>query len=271
MKFCTSCGKEQAIDAVFCSGCGLKSDGTNQSGKTVTINTNDMKEKVTNTISLAKDNIQKSGYGNFFKETLIRPSSAIDNESSQNGWIHLILLTISTTFGLYMIIRSAINLAFSQIGLGSMFGLNDAILKGVRDEILPRLTLMSFAVYIVLIATAFLSLKIMTKSSQSFNQAVSQFGGLLTPNIILVTLAGLLSFLSSNEEILGFSAIIISFSLLLCLASYNFFLYKNATIKRFDKFYVLLTSNLLLFLILSIIIYIQIEPIIAVIENLNRY
>lgn len=271
MKYCTSCGKEQQEQAVFCSACGFKSGEALQSSKAIAINTDEVKEKMASTIVLAKENLQKSGYVNYVKSTLIRPSSVRISDGGKNGWIHLLVLTVATTFALYMIIRSAITFAFNQVGLGAMFGLNDAIIKEVRNAIIPRLTVVSFSIYVVLIATAFLSLKIMTKNKQTFNQTLSQFGGLLTPNIIIALTVGILSWLVVSEDMIKVSTVLLAFTLLLCLASYNFYLYKNAAIDGLDKFYVLLISNVVLLLIVGVLLYIQVEPILDTIENLNSY
>lgn len=275
MNYCTTCGNEMPEKAVFCSGCGSKVDGEVQTAKSAPITSQDVKVKVASTLSYAKENIERSGYFNYFKATLLRPSSitAKSEGMKYNGWIHLAVLTLVTTFSFYMIIKGIINVAINQIGfgIGSLFGVDNMLMREMRNAIVPRLIVAGFLVYLVIIATAFFSLKVMTKTKQTFNDTLNQFGGLLTPNIIILTLAGLLSFLFVSETVIAFSTMLIGFSLLLCLASYNFYLYKSAVIKGLDKLYVLLISNLILLLVVSIVVYIQVEPIITALENFNSF
>ena len=70
---------------------------------------------------------------------------------------------------------------------------------------------------------------------------------------------------------MGIAFFLIALSFLLCFMSYNFYLYSRASVEGLDKLYVLLISNLFVLLLLFLLVYIQIEPVITLIDQISNY
>lgn len=288
MSKCISCDKELSPEALFCTHCGAKQDVTEEPNVEVTSTTeatepvpasegttktgidgNEVKEKVTQTLSSAKEKLEKSGYFNYTKETAISPSGAIVEKGSIYGWIHVVVLSVLTTLSIYLVVRGFINMAFNQIGVGSLFGVNDTVISEVRAIIVPRTLIASLIFYSVFAGTAYLSLKITAKNTDPFNDFLTHFTSLLTPNLVLLAVASLVALLFSTQGMLTFAMVLIGFAMLLCFAAYNYFLYSRAEVKNLDKFYVLLISNALVLLVLALIVYSQVEPIITRLDQIG--
>lgn len=279
MNFCISCGNELTKQATFCSNCGTKvSDSeseptaaavTKEETNHSTVTSDELKEKLSSTFSSAKTTVQNSQYFSYFTNTLKQPTSAIGSQSSAFGWINILLLAAATTWAIYNILKGTIKVGMSEIGMTSFFGIENSVFSAMRNELIPRFFIVSLVVTLTFVGSAFLILKFTAKSNKNFNHLLSEFGGLLTPNIALVLVAALLTalFASPTNLVLAISALFFSF--LLCFAAYNFYLYDRVRISGLDNMYVLLISNIVVLVVLSILLYIQLEPILTFIDQID--
>lgn len=277
MNYCTSCGNELIKNARFCAKCGTEvkvvegseANSTEQSSVNPSVTTDEVKEKLSSTLSNAKETVQQSQYVNYFTGTAKYPTSAIGSKSTSFGWIQFLVLAIATTLAIYGALKGALEVDFPNIGMSVKDIMNTSMYTAIRNELVPRIFLGSLIVYLTFVASAFVVLKITANSEQSFHHLLTEFGGLLTPNVILLAVAALLIFVFSSEINLFLSVVIIGFTFLLCFAAYNFYLYSRASIQGLDKMYVLLISNFLVLLVLVIIIYIQVEPVVTLINDIG--
>lgn len=279
MNFCTSCGNELTEQATFCSNCGTKVTDSETATTTasvtkgetnhVSVTGDELKEKFSNTFSSAKTTVQNSQYFSYFTNTLKQPTSAIGSQSSAFGWINIVLLAAATTWAIYNILKGTIQVGMSEMGISSFFGLENSVYGAMRNELIPRFFVASLVVTLTFVAAAFLILKFTAKTNKNFNHMLSEFGGLLTPNIVLVLAAALFTtlFASPTNLLLALGALFFSF--LLCFAAYNFYLYDRASINGLDNMYVLLISNVVVLVVLSILLYIQLEPMITFIDQID--
>ncbi|WP_423188960.1 DUF6574 domain-containing protein [Alkalibacterium sp. f15] len=268
MKYCTNCGNELPNEASFCSKCGNRFNGATTATHIQEINAEVVKEKLGKTFSQAKGSIQNSGYIDYFKRTAKYPTVALNEKQSNNGFIHFGILSLITVLAIYSIITGAISIAMNQTGLGALLGLSGGFTNQV-NQLLPNLFLMSVTIYGVFVFSAYMILKILVKKELTLTQVFTEFGGLLTPNIILLGIAAILTYLIKSENIMVLGLSFIGFTLLLCFIAMNYYIYVKSYKSTNNTFYALLISNILVFLLFSIIIYLQIEPIITAIDNLG--
>lgn len=282
MNYCISCGNELLENARFCAKCGtvvkdiegsevevVAANVTEQATETSSVTSDEMKEKLSNTFSNAKETVQQSQYFNYFTGTLKSPASAIGLKSNSYGWIQFLVLALATTLAIYGTLRGTLEHSLNQIGMSSSYAMNTSIYTAIRNELIPRLFIGGLIIYLTFVASAFVVLKVTAKSKQSFHHLLTEFGGLLTPNVILLLIPALLTFFFASEMSILLSVILILFTFLLCFAAYNFYLYSRASIQGLDKMYVLLISNFLVLLVLFIIVYIQFEPILNLMEQID--
>jgi len=278
MDYCKSCGNELIVDAVFCTKCGTKVEGKSVKDSTETVQTDDsavnndeIKEKLSSTFSNAKTAVESNGYFNYIKETAKLPTAAIDSNKTNNGWIQMAIFALTATFGLYAVLRSALLSTMRSFGGGveSLFGV-DNFAVGLLNDIVPNLFIGSVLLYLIFVGSAFVTLKVTTKTEKSFTTLLTEFGGLFTPNILIFGAVGIISLLLSSAVTSVLGLVLISFSFLLCFAAYNFYLYNRANVERLDKMYVLLISNLSVLILIVILITILLEPLLTVIMQLEN-
>lgn len=277
MNYCVSCGQPLAENAAFCPNCGTKVE-KDEATENTSIHKADepvenetdageeVVEKIAGTFSNVKETVQKSPYFTYFVETIQRPTSSIGMTSPSHGWIQLILFAAMTALSIYEVIKHTI-----RIGLGfiSYFGGEVNIPNDLRNEMISRIFVASFVVYLTFIVAIFILLRVIAQSKRSFNELVTEIGGLFTPNILLLFVAFLLTFLFASSFSIKLAVFLIVLSSLLCLMSYNFYLYSRVSIEGLDKLYVLLISNLFLLLLLFLLVYIQIEPVFTLVDQIN--
>ena len=282
MNYCTSCGSELIENAAFCPNCGAKverlnvSDTTSvdkadESSKNEPISSEEVAEKLTHTFSNAKETVQRSPYFNYFIETVKRPTSSISSTSTSHGWIQLVVFAAMTALSVYAAVKSTIRLGFNEMGITSYFGVELNIPNAIRNELISRMFVASLVVYLTFIVSVFVLLKVTARSKRSFNLLVTEIGGFFTPNIILLFVAFILASLFASPVSMGIAFFLIALSFLLCFMSYNFYLYSRASVEGLDKLYVLLISNLFVLLLLFLLVYIQIEPVITLIDQISNY
>lgn len=286
MNYCSSCGKPLKENAAFCHNCGAKVESVDSSNassdassadnvagnlKNDTLTSEEVAEKLTHTFSNTKDTIQKSSYFNYFAETIHRPTSSIGSTSTSDGWIHLILFAAITAFSIYELVKNSIKLGLSEFELTSYLGAGFEVPSAIRNELVSRMFIASLVVYLTFIVAIFILLKVIAKSKQTFSQVVTEFGGLYSPNIVLLLVALIFTslFASSVSMVIALSLIILS--LVLCFMSYNVYLNSRVNVDGLDKLYVLLISNLFVLLLLFLLVYIQIEPVLTLIDQISNY
>ena len=282
MNYCTSCGSELVENAAFCPNCGAKVESLNvsdtlsvdnvdESLKDEPITSEEVAEKLTHTFSNAKETVQRSPYFNYFIETVKRPTSSISSTSTSHGWIQLVVFAAMTALSVYAAVKSTIRLGFNEMGITSYFGVELNIPNAIRNELISRMFVASLVVYLTFIVSVFVLLKVTARSKRSFNLLVTEIGGFFTPNIILLFVAFILASLFASPVSMGIAFFLIALSFLLCFMSYNFYLYSRASVEGLDKLYVLLISNLFVLLLLFLLVYIQIEPVITLIDQISNY
>lgn len=272
MKYCTNCGSEFRDEATFCSHCGAKKETDVQSAPASEVNAAYVKEKLTKTFSQTKNSIQKSGYFNYLKATAKNPSALMNGGLSNNeyGWIQFAALTAVTAMALYFGIIGTAKIAFSEIGMGLFSSIGNSLITEAIQSVIPRLVIMGLTFYAIFAGSAFVILKFLTRGTGSFSTMLNQFGGLLTPNILLLLFSAILSMLIPTENTLVLSFLLIGFALLLCFIAFNYFLYSMSIQNKIDTFYVLLISNIVLFVVIALVVYLQIEPLISAIEEISN-
>ena len=282
MNYCTSCGSELLENAAFCPNCGAKVERLNvsdtpsvdhveESLKDEPITSEEVAEKLTHTFSNAKETVQRSPYFNYFIETVKRPTSSIGSNSTSHGWIQLVVFAAMTALSVYAAVKSTIRLGFNEMGITSYFGVELNIPNAIRNELISRMFVASLVVYLTFIVSVFVLLKVTARSKRSFNLLVTEIGGFFTPNIILLFVAFILASLFASPVSMGITFFLIALSFLLCFMSYNFYLYSRASVEGLDKLYVLLISNLFVLLLLFLLVYIQIEPVITLIDQIGNH
>lgn len=285
MDYCKSCGNELIEDAAFCTKCGTKveaeavettaKESVNASTETAqpensTANNEEVKEKLSSTVSGAKIVVQNSGYFNYLKETTKLPTTAIGSKETNNGWIQMGVFALVSTLGVYFVLRGALVSTMRTYGGGfeSMFGMNSFAISLLND-VIPNLFIASALLYLVFVGSAFITLKVTAKSNQSFTNLLTEIGGLFTPNILILSIVGIISLLLSSTITSAIGLLLISFSFLLCFAAYNFYLYSRVSVERLDKMYILLISNFLVLMLLTILAAVLLEPLILIIDQID--
>lgn len=285
MDYCKSCGNELIKNAAFCTKCGTRVEEkvvestTEESVKVETettksenkqANNDEIKERFSDTVSSAKIAVETNGYFNYFKGTTKLPTAAIGYQETNNGWIQMAVFAIVSTFGVYSVLRGALVSTMRTFGGGveSIFGIDNFAI-GMLNDLIPNLFIVSILLYLIFIGSAFITLKVTANSKQTFTKLLTELGGLFTPNILILGIAGVISLLLSSGITSAIGLLLISFSFLLCFAAYNFYLYSRVSLERLDKMYVLLISNLLVLILLAILTAMLLEPFIVIMNQLD--
>lgn len=273
MNYCTSCGNKLAEGTVFCPKCGTKLGevGTAPTNERQTTSSEGMKEQLINTYENTRELVQQSKYPDYFISAVKRPASALEESTTSYGWIQAILFAVVSTLSMYGMITGMFKIAASDFSFMSFLGIGEGIFSLVRREVVPRLFMVSLVTFLTFVLSAFIVLKFAGKSKHSFGQLLTNFGGLLSPNIVAIFVASIVTLLFATEFTVGLSAMILVFSFILCFAAYNYYLYSRISVEKIDRMYVLLLSNILLLILLFILIFIQVEPIITLLDRMGGF
>lgn len=279
MNHCLNCGNELTGKEKFCSKCGAKVNDSESKETTATFadedsnhsdaTGNELKEKFSSTLSSARTSVQQSGYFNYLTATLKKPTTAKGTQSSLYGWLNILLLAVTTTWTNFNILKGTIQLAMSGFGISSFFGMEDRLFGALSNELIPRLFIFNFLGTLVFAVCAILILKFIAKTDMPFNQMLSEFGGFLTPNIALTLVAALLTTLIATDTTLLIALSALVFSTIMCFAAYNFYLYDRLTISGLDNLYVLFISNFIIIVVISFVMYSQLEPVMEWAEQMD--
>lgn len=273
MNYCTSCGNKLAEGTVFCPKCGTQvvdmgAVSLNESPKS---SSNEMKEQLTNTYENTRKLVKKSKYPEYFVNALKRPTSALDSTESSHGWIQAVLFAIVSTLTMYGIITGTVKIATRELSFMSFMGVNSSVFSLIRSQLVPRLFMVSLVTFLTFILSAFIVLKVAGNANKSFSQLLTEFSGLFSPNIVALFAIAIVTLIFASEVTVGLSAMVLVLSFLLFFAAYNYYLYSRIHVGKLDKMYTMLLSNLLIVILLVVLIYIQVEPIITLIDQISRF
>lgn len=288
VKYCPYCGEKLEEGALFCTNCGAKitnDEATTAENVPTNETTADASESIeenpttepnvqfADTLEYTKRAIQENGYFNYVKNTIKRPTSMLQSENTYYGWIHIVILSFIFTLSIYFLIRGIIFISARELGMGYPFdpGVEEAAIRLIRDALIPRLFLVSFITYLIYPLSAFIILKLMVKSEETFNHVLSRMGGLLTPSILILAFSSLISLLFRMESMLVFSTILILATVTLINIAYNYFLFIKFRKIKLDKFYAIFLGNLLLSFLSSILFYVQMDAFRGIIQEIMYY
>lgn len=283
MKTCTSCGNELMEGASFCTKCGARIEKMNSEtadsgssvsesqGKRDIVADNEVQEKVSKTISKTKENLQKNGYLNYLAKTMTHPSAGIGRVNPTYVWVQLAVLSLLSTVSIYFLIKMSYNTTVNVYGFGPAYGMSQAAFGEIRNALLPRILVISVLVQLAFVVAAFFILKFTAKDDFSFIQILNDMGSLLTPNIALLLLSILISILFTTENTLVTSFVFIVLALNLHGIAFNYYIYNQVNSAGLDKLYVMLLGNLFVVFLIGIIVYIQIEPALTMLQQIERW
>ena len=226
---CTNCEAQLNAGVKFCRNCGQPVDSATvqNAPQTPVQNTESNEEDV---VTIDTDEIAQYfvGYGNFFKETLIKPSSVFSLDS--NTWV----------FGLVNLIILAMLNAWMY---------NDEFFKNFLLE----------AVYIGgILGALFLVNQFLIKRQVSFLDIIKDFGGLMSLQLILMLVLKLLAPEFTVDSVLGllspgsglgffiFLTVVAGLHILLAVNYYVLRGLKNSQMKL-NPYYQLVIANIIYF------------------------
>ena len=226
---CTNCDAPLNTGAKFCRNCGqpVESATVQNAPQTPTQNTEPNEEAV---VTIDTDEIAQYfvGYGNFFKETLIKPSSVFSLDS--NTWV----------FGLVnLIILAMLNAWMYEYEFFKNFMLESVSIAGILGAL-------------------FLINQFLIKRQVSFQAIIKDFGGLMSLQLILMLVIKLITpdittfdFMDPMSGVSGFGFFIfISFiGVLHILLAINYYVLrglKNSQMKL-NPYYQLVIANIIYF------------------------
>lgn len=283
MKTCTSCGNELMEGAAFCTKCGAKTKKINPElagngffvsetqDKRDTVDSSEVQEKGSKTISKAKENLQQNGYLNYLSKTMTQPSAGVSMVNATYAWVQLAVLSLLSTVSIYFLIKTAYSTSMNTFGLSPAYGISHAALGEIRNALLPRILVVSVLMHLAFAAAAFFILKFTAKEDFSFTQILNDIGSLLTPNLALFLLSILISILFTSENTLIVSVILVALALNLYGIAFNYYIYNKINSEKLDKLYVMLLGNLLVVFLIVVIIYIQVEPALTMLQQIERW
>lgn len=274
MKFCISCGSELQENVEFCTNCGANvnqmSASQGSGSDTQQPNPGAQNTQFKDTLNKVKN----LNYFNFVKETAVNPTATTDG-TDYNGWIQLGLIALFTALTIYNILNGLLKSFLGPIGgLVGSFSPEVSAIKSLVNSISIRLFFLTLITFALFVFGAYFIKKYAYKNKNiGVTSFVNQFSTLLTPNLIIVAAATLLALISS-ENTIKYALILVGISFLLVLLAYVYYLYNNVTIGGIDHFNVLLIGNIIVFAIIAIAIYLQVQSLISALENIqemNRY
>lgn len=242
MRTCSNCHSEIKDGVKFCTECGQpvgneerentannQQYGVNQ--KTQTVNSSQNVEPIINT---EKANHIIQNYMRYFERTLKKPTSSFRERSQVNGYIQFILLALISSFmGVFL----------NNYYMSSSTEIIDFI----------RSFVIQIGISMATVAVVYLLKKIIYKSNESFGITATQFGGLLTINVIIQAVMLLFSIVSPG----GLPLFMLSLSVIgiaVGILAFNVYLFSDVSKSNMDKFYVALIGNLVMCAIYALIV-----------------
>ncbi|WP_067729102.1 hypothetical protein [Oceanobacillus damuensis] len=201
MSICVNCSHEQ-ISGKFCESCGtaMVLDGNGGTAAVAPSHQETAATAAMNTATQQANNEVKvvlQNFGTYFIGLLKNPSIALVSRENLfvNGLINIALYVVAIALGLYFLINS---FAKSAMGFGSMLG-------SEMNFNVPFFAIVFRVFFITLLFLAIswvstLAISKLGKSTVTSKELVAQFGGLLTP-FIVINILGLLSALAGSIQI----------------------------------------------------------------------
>lgn len=249
MKKCNNCEAMMNEDAKFCTNCGAafeqmtpnRNVETNSASNTGTIDnqTSQVVQNVSNAVKSVEYEKVAQGYWTYFVSTLKKPSSSFVVNDRTNGWIQFVLLSILNALSSVTMLSS---IPGSEAGIGMFF----------------QLFFVQLIISVTGIAILFLFKNFVQKVNTPFSAVASQYGGLLSANIILF----LIIFISSLISPIAMISIIMIGLILIGIVNvigFNMYLLNGQNNSKLDNFYVTLLANVVVLIIMFIITRIGLE------------
>ncbi|WP_225743761.1 zinc ribbon domain-containing protein [Marinilactibacillus sp. Marseille-P9653] len=272
MKKCNDCGQMMNEDAKFCTNCGVAfnavettehvqvtntvtPENTNSTEQTES-NTSEAFQAVQSNITEAVKSVEYSkiaqGYWSYLMMTLKKPSTSFAVTDRTNGWIQFILLAVLNSLVFVSILAS---IPGSETGFGIFF----------------RLFFVQLFISIAEIGILFVFKNLVQKVNAPFNVVASQYGGLQSLNIVLLSIILVSSLISPIAMI----SIILIGSILIGIVNiiaFNMYLLNGQNNSKLDNFYVTVLANAVVLIILAIIVRIGMEMMIDMLPYMfNEY
>lgn len=264
MKKCNNCGQLMSEDAKFCTNCGTafaekalnRSLDTNEEARSEPndTQTSQVVQDVSNAIKSVEYNKIAQSYWNYLVSTIKKPSSSFKVTDKANGWIQFFMLAILNSLSSIAII-SGIPGPGSETGISIFF----------------KLFFVQLIINISSITILFVFKNLVQKVNAPFSVVASQYGGLLSFNIILL----LVLLISALISPIAMISIILIASILIGIVNvigFNMYLLSGKNNARLDNFYVTLLANTVVIIIIAIIVRIGLEMMIDMLPYMfNQY
>ncbi|MFL2079443.1 hypothetical protein [Marinilactibacillus psychrotolerans] len=262
MKKCNNCGSMMNEDAKFCTDCGTAFLGVtlnhNADTKVETSSasnntqTSQVVQNVSNAVKSVEYDKVAQGYWNYFLTTLKKPSSSFSVTDRTNGWIQFVLLAFLNSLVSVFILAG---IPGSETGIGMFF----------------KFFFVQLVINVAGIGILFVFKNLIQKVNAPFNVVTSQYGGLLSFNIVLLLIVLISSLIS---PIVMISIIMIGLILIgiVNVIAFNMYLLNGKNNSKLDNFYVTVLANAVVLIIIAIIARIGMEMMIELLPYMfNQY
>lgn len=249
MKKCNNCGAMMNEDAKFCTNCGAAFTETesnqnidtseNSNSDSNENQTSQMVQNVSNAVKSVEYDKVAQGYWKYFLMTLKNPSTSFTVTDKINGWIQFVLIAILNSLVSVSILTI---MPTTESGIGLFF----------------KLFFVQFIINVAGIGILFIFKNFVQKVSTPFNVVTSQYGGLLSINIILL----LIVFISALISPIAMISIIMVGVVLVGIVNviaFNMYLLNGKNNSKLDNFYVAVLANAVVLIIIAIITRIGME------------
>lgn len=235
-KKCPNCNAVISEESKFCTECGYSFLERPAGGKKNNVQefvsqkeVEEASKPINIQIDLSKVNPALQGYWTYFLRTLKSPSKSISIKNSEFGWLQYLTLFLLNSFSMMVLGKTTYyNGSYFQLFLTTFF---------VQT------------VYFLIITLTFYILNNYFKKVQiSFRETLLQFGGLLTPNI-LISFFVLILFLLGAYEI---ATVFVSISLGLLVLIFYLYAFNFENKSKVDSLYLVILS-MVIYLVLLLI------------------
>lgn len=254
MKECLNCGAMMNEEAKFCTNCGAAfADQTQSEPAAQTTNqeqpvsstapketqTSQVVQNVSNAVKSVEYDKVAQGYWSYFVSTLKNPSFSFGVTDRTNGWIQFVLLTLLNALSSVTMLAG---IPGADAGIGMFF----------------QFFFVQFLISVTGIAILFLFKNFVQKVNTPFNIVTSQYGGLLSANVVLFFVI-LISSLISPIAMISIIMIGIALVGIVNVIGFNMYLLNGQNNSKLDNFYVTLLANAVVLIIVFIIARIGLE------------
>lgn len=270
MNKCQKCGNEVKVGAKFCPKCGAvqevvvpkplgstpnttstptpKSMAPNENGgKTVTIDTGDLKNQAKN-------------YWSYFLEGLQRPTDQLAQKNSWFGYVQFLLISILIAYiptHFYSLGVNAANNAVSKYSSSDIYGIVQAIGGQVPSAsgIFFKVFLFCLIFNLFYVLMGYITVRAVMKNDVSIGQFTTRFGGMLSLQISILVLVDLIVQFSNGISNLVLILVLLAIAASIFSVVFNAVILLHENHSGIDRLYLLLISML----VITIIVYVAIQ------------